>query len=460
MKVIKRDGRAVDYDREKIEIAIEKANKEVSEKEKAKKIEINEITNYIENLGKKRILVEDIQDIIEQKLMSIQRFELAKKYIVYRYTRQLVRKQNTTDETILGLIRNEDREEADNFNKNKLVVSTQRDYIAAEVSRDLTKRILLPEKIIKAHKDGILYFHNMDYFVQPIINTSIVNIKDMLDNGTVINEEIVESPNNFHEACIIITRIIETIANNQYGEQKIDLSCLGKYLKKSKEKIKEEIEQKYKNKITDEVKKEIIKDETKEELSKGIQIIKYQISTFTKINGQKLDVKIFLNPENSEKYVRENKQIKNELLKQNINITDQTEKSKYLFDQGMVSINLLQIAIVSDKNENQFWKLLKERLEICLEALMCRHYALLGTKANTSPIHWCYGAISRLKETDKINELLKNKSSLSLGYIGLEEALKLMNEGNKFEKSKVIKFLKKTIKEWKAQTGLLFKLVS
>ena len=247
MKVIKRDGRAVDYNRDKIITAIEKANKEVKPRERANKTEIKEITKYIEELNKKRILVEDIQDIIEEKLMAIQKYELAKKYIVYRYTRALVRKQNTTDESILGLIRNENKELAEeNSNKNTMLASTQRDYIAGEVSRDLTRRILLPEKISKAHEDGILHFHDMDYFVQPIFNCCLINIQDMLDNGTVMNGKMIESPKSFQVACTVTTQIIASVASNQYGGQSVDLKHLGKYLRRSKEKFTKELQKKYK----------------------------------------------------------------------------------------------------------------------------------------------------------------------------------------------------------------------
>ena len=250
MKVIKRDGRAVDYNRDKIKIAIEKANNEVKPKERATKEEISEITKYIEELDKKRILVEDIQDIIEQQLMDRKRFDLAKKYMIYRYTRALVRKQNTTDESILGLIRNENKELAEeNSNKNTMLASTQRDYIAGEVSRDLTKRLLLPEKINKAHEEGILHFHDADYFVQPIFNCCLINIGDMLDNGTVMNGKMIESPKGFQVACTVTTQIIAAVASNQYGGQSVDIKHLGKYLRRSHDKIKKRLTEKYGGKL-------------------------------------------------------------------------------------------------------------------------------------------------------------------------------------------------------------------
>ena len=224
MKIIKRDGRVVDYDRQKISTAIEKANREVRGREKATKEEIKGIIEYIEELDKKRMLVEDIQDTIEERLMEIGKYELAKRYIVYRYNRALIRKQNTTDESILGLIRNENKELAEeNSNKNTMLASTQRDYIAGEVSRDLTNRLLLPEKIVKAHQDGVLHFHDADYFVQPIFNCCLINIADMLDNGTVMNGKMIESPKSFQVACTVTTQIIAAVASNQYGGQSVDM---------------------------------------------------------------------------------------------------------------------------------------------------------------------------------------------------------------------------------------------
>ena len=244
MKVIKRDGRAVDYNREKIAIAIGKANSKVRAKERATKEEIEDIIKYVEELDRKRILVEDIQDIIEQQLMDRKKFELAKEYITYRYTRALVRKSNTTDESILGIIKNQNKEVAEeNSNKNAMLASTQRDYIAGEVSKDLTKRILLPEKITKAHEDGILHFHDMDYFLQPIFNCCLINIADMLDNGTVMNGKLLESPKSFHTACIVTAQIIAVVASNQYGGQSVDIRHLGKYVRRSYEKFKEQLDE-------------------------------------------------------------------------------------------------------------------------------------------------------------------------------------------------------------------------
>ena len=545
MKVIKRDGRAVDYDRAKIETAITKANEEVKPKERATKAEIKEIITYIEELDKKRILVEDIQDIIEQKLMEIEKYELSKRYIVYRYTRALVRKQNTTDETILGIIRNENKELAEeNSNKNTMLASTQRDYIAGEVSRDLTRRLLLPEKIAKANEDGILHFHDADYFVQPIFNCCLINIADMLDNGTVMNGKMIESPKSFQVACTVTTQIIAAVASNQDGGQSVDMKHLGKYLRKSYNKFREELEEKYKGKLSNDIIESIVQDRLKSELKAGVQTIQYQINTLMTTNGQSPFVTLFLHLEDGDPYIKENAMIIEEILRQRyegiknesgIYVTPAFPKLVYVldgcnclkggeydyltkmavkcsakrmypdyisakkmreiydgnvfspmgcrsflspwkdengnykfegrFNQGVVSINLPQIAIIANKDEEKFWKLLDERLELCFEALMCRHYALLGTSSDISPIHWQYGAISRLKKGEKIDKLLYGGySTMSLGYIGIYEMTKAMKgvshtdpEGHKFA-TKVMKHLQETTEKWKKETNIGFAL--
>ncbi len=545
MKVIKRDGRAVDYDRAKIQVAIEKANQEVKPKERANKEDIKGIIQYIEELNKKRMLVEDIQDIIEEKLMEIEKYELAKKYIVYRYTRALVRKQNTTDETILGLIRNENKELAEeNSNKNTLLASTQRDYIAGEVSRDLTRRLLLPEKIAKADADGVLHFHDADYFVQPIFNCCLINISDMLDNGTVMNGKMIESPKSFQVACTVTTQIIAAVASNQYGGQSVDLKHLGKYLRKSYNKFKSEIEKKYKGKLSDNIIEDLVQDRLKAELKAGVQTIQYQINTLMTTNGQSPFVTLFLHLEDGDPYIKENAMIIEEVLRQRyqgikneagIYVTPAFPKLVYVldecnclkggeydyltklavkcsakrmypdyisakkmrenyegnvfspmgcrsflspwkdengnykfegrFNQGVVSINLPQVAIVADGDEDKFWKLLDERLELCKEALMCRHYALLGTHSDISPIHWQYGAIARLEKGEKIDKLLYGGySTISLGYIGVYEMTKVMKgvshttpEGHDFA-IRVMKHLRETVNRWKAETNIGFAL--
>ena len=545
MKVIKRDGRTIDFDRQKIQIAIEKANKEVRGKEKATKEEINQIITYIEELGKKRMLVEDIQDVIEQKLMEFDKYELAKRYIVYRYTRALVRKSNTTDESILGLIRNENKELAEeNSNKNTLLASTQRDYIAGEVSRDLTKRILLPEKISKAHEEGLLHFHDADYFVQPIFNCCLINIADMLDNGTAMNGKMIESPKSFQVACTVTTQIIAAVASNQYGGQSVDLRHLGKYLRRSHDKFKKKLTEKFGGKVGKNVIEEMVKDRVKEELAAGVQTIQYQINTLMTTNGQSPFVTLFLHLDPEDEYIEENAMIIEEVLKQRIQgiknevgvyITPAFPKLIYVldehnclkggkydyltklavkcsakrmypdyisakkmkenyegnvfspmgcrsflapwkdengnykfegrFNQGVVSINLPQIGLAVGGDEEKFWKEFDVRLEICKEAIMCRHYSLLGTSSDISPVHWQNGAIARLKKGEKIDKYLYGGySSISLGYIGIYELTKIIKgvshtqkEGHDFA-IKVMKHLKETVARWKKETNIGFAL--
>jgi len=545
MKVIKRDGRAVEFNPEKIAVAIEKANKEVKPKERASKEEIKEITNYVEDLSKKRILVEDIQDIIEEKLMDYKKFELAKKYIVYRYTRALVRKQNTTDESILGLIRKTNKEVMEeNSNKNATIASTQRDLIAGEVSKDLTKRILLPEKITKAHEDGILHFHDADYFLQPIFNCCLINIGDMLDNGTVMNGKLIESPKSFQVACTITTQIIAAVASSQYGGQSVDLKHLGKYVRKSYNKFKNIMKEKYDSQLSEDVIEDIVMERLRSEVSAGVQTMQYQINTLMTTNGQSPFVTLFLHLDKDDEYIKENAMIIEEILKQRyqgiknekgVYVTPAFPKLIYVldehnclkggeydyltklavkcsskrmypdyisakkmkenyegnvfspmgcrsflspwkdengnykfegrFNQGVVSINLPQIGIVAEGDEDKFWKLLDERLELCKEALMCRHYALLGTTSDVSPIHWQYGAIARLDKGEKIDPLLKGGySTISLGYIGIYELTKLITkqshttkEGHDFA-IKVMEYLKNTTLKWKQETGIGFAL--
>ena len=463
MKVIKRDGRIVDYNKDKILIAIEKANNEViDEKEKASKEDIKNITNYIEKIDKKRILVEDMQDIIEQKLMEIGKYELAKKYIVYRYTRALVRKSNTTDETILGLIRNQNKVE-DAEKKGTLNASTQRDYIAGEVSKDLTKRLLLPEKISKANEEGILYFHNSDYFLQPIISDCVTNIKDMLYNGTIINGVKIEEPKTFEKACNILTQIIAQAGSNLYGKQYIDLSCLGKFLRKSKENYEKEL--KFKEKLNKLEIDEIVNDYTENQLEDGVQTIKYQLKTLNTTGGKEPKVALYLNLNQEKEYLEENLKIKAELIKQmSEEISEEKYKLQGKFNQGIVSINLPQIAIEADENEEIFYKILDERLELCKEALMCRQYQLLGTNSDVSPILWQNGGIARLKSREKIDKLLYSRySNLSLGYIGTNEMAELLKSDKTIEEKNkfiinVIKNLKETIEKWKKETNIGFVL--
>jgi len=545
MKVIKRDGKAVDYNREKIEIAIEKANKEVQESERLSTKEIKEITKHIENLGKKRILVEDIQDIIEEQIMSMKKFELARKYMIYRYTRALVRRQNTTDESILGLIKNQNRNaQNENSNKNSSIIAKQRDYIAGEVSKDLSKRILLPEKITKAHEERNIYFHGMEYFIEPIFNCSLINIEDMLDNGTVINGLAIDSPDSFEVTCKILMEIIAQVSSSQFGMHTIDVSAFGKYVRKSHDKIKKEIKEELHSKLSENELEDLANQKVRKEVTSGIQMMEYQINTLITSNGRIPNVVLYLNLDENDKYVKENAIVIEEILKRRFKgvksktgkyITQDFPKLIYVlnesnslnggkydyltklaiectklrqspyyisskimsqnnsgritapmgllnfpeeykdengndkftgrFNQGIVTLNLPQIAIIADGDENKFWSLLDERLEICKEALMCKHYSMLGTPSTISPIDWNYGAISRLGEDETIDKYLKNGySTLSVGYVGINETTKLMigetnqsKDGHDFS-IKLLKYINDRIKEWKRETGLGFNL--
>lgn len=545
MKIVKRDGRIVEYDRDKIKTAILKANNDVSEEDMASDKEIDKIIKYIEGLKKKRLLVEDIQDIIEKKLVEANKYELSKAYMLYRYERELIRKANTTDESILTLIKNSNKElMEENSNKNAVVVSTQRDLIAGEVSKDLTKRILLPEKIRKAHDEGTLHFHDADYFLQPIFNCCLINIKDMLDNGTVMNGKMIESPKSFQVACTVLTQIIAAVASSQYGGQSVDIKHLGKYLKRSEDKFRKKYTEKYKGKITKKEIEELVSDRLKEELASGVQTIQYQINTLMTTNGQSPFVTIFMFLDKDDPYIDYTAMIIEEILKQRymgiknekgvyvtpafpklIYVLDENNnlsggKYDYLthlavkcsskrlypdyisakkmrenyegnvfspmgcrsflapwkdengnykfegrFNQGVVSINLPQIGILAEGDEEKFFKLLDERLDLCYEAIMCRHHALLGTLSNVSPVHWQYGAIARLDKNEPIDKLLKNGySSISLGYIGIYEMTKAMlgvshtdPKGKEFA-LKVMKYLRDKCTEWKKETGIGFAL--
>lgn len=545
MKVIKRDGTTVTYDRSKIVTAIQKANAEVEDKEKVSVDKIDEIIEGIEARRRNRILVEDIQDIIEQELMADGKFVLAKTYIIYRYSRELVRKANTTDDSILSLIKNRNKDVMEeNSNKNATVASTQRDLIAGEVSKDLTKRILLPEKISKAHEEGVLHFHDADYFLQPIFNCCLINIGDMLDNGTVMNGKLIESPKSFQVACTVVTQIIASVASSQYGGQSVDIRHLGKYLRKSYNKYKSRMISEFGDSIPADVLESIVKERLSDELRSGVQTIQYQINTLMTTNGQSPFVTLFLNLQEGDEYIQENAMIIEEILRQRLEgiknekgvyVTPAFPKLIYVldehnclkggpydyltelavkcsakrlypdyisakkmrenyegnvfscmgcrsflspwkdengnykwegrFNQGVVSLNLPQIGILAKGNEDKFWKLMDERLQLCYEALMCRHNALLDVTSDVSPIHWQYGAIARLPKGAKINDLLMNGySTISLGYIGIYEVTKLMKgvshttpEGQEFA-LRVMKYMRAATDRWKEETGLGFGL--
>lgn len=546
MKVQKRDGRVTDYDKGKIVRAIRKANAEVPEREKITSNSIEDIVKYIEKFAGKTILnVENIQDMIECELVRQGKYTLAKKYIIYRYQRALLRKANTTDESILKLIKNENKELAEeNSNKNTILASTQRDYIAGEVSRDLTRRMLLPESVSMAHDQGILHFHDADYFIQPIFNCCLINIGDMLDNGTVMNGKMIESPKSFQVACTVMTQIISAVASNQYGGQSVDMIHLGKYLRKSRDKYLRDMINEFKDTLDEETINKVVDLRLRDELKSGVQTIQYQINTLMTTNGQAPFVTLFLHVDENDEYAEENAMIIEEILRQRyegikneagVNATPAFPKLIYVldenncfkggkydyltelavkcsakrmypdyisakkmrenyqgnvfscmgcrsflspwkdengnykfegrFNQGVVSINLPQIGIVSGGKEEEFWKIFDERLELCYEALMCRHKALEGTLSDVSPIHWQYGAIARLKKGEKIDKLLHGGySTMSLGYIGLYELTKIMKgvshtdpAGTEFA-LRVMNHMKEATERWKEKTGIGFAL--
>ena len=545
IKVIKRDGTIVDYDRSKIKLAIQKANAEVPEEDRIQEARIDSIIDSIEARRRQRLLVEDIQDMVEQALVAENKFLLAKTYIIYRYTRALVRKQNTTDESILSLLRNENKELAEeNSNKNTMIAATQRDYIAGEVSRDLTRRILLPEYISKAHDEGAIHFHDADYFIQPIFNCCLINIGDMLDNGTVMNGKLIESPKSFQVACTVTTQIIACVASNQYGGQSVDMSHLGKYLRRSKEKFRKHITYECAGQVDDATIERLVADRLKDELKSGVQTIQYQINTLMTTNGQSPFVTLFLNLQEGDPYLEENAMIVEEVLRQRLEgiknekgvyITPAFPKLVYVldehnclkggkydyitelavkcsakrmypdyisakkmrenyegnvfspmgcrsflspwkdengnykfegrFNQGVVSLNLPQIGILARGDEEKFLQLLDQRLQLCFEALMCRHNALKNVRSDSSPIHWQYGAIARLPKGAPIEPLLySGYSSISLGYIGLYEVTKLVKgcsqttpEGQAFS-LKVMERLRSACDTWKKETNIGFAL--
>ena len=545
MKVIKRDGTTVDFDPQKIVVAIEKANAAVEEGCRIEESKIKEIAEYVHGKNRPRLLVEDIQDIVERQLQEAGKFDLAKAYIIYRYRRALVRKSNTTDESILTLIRNSNKDVMEeNSNKNAIMASTQRDLIAGEVSKDLTRRVILPEKIAKAHEEGVLHFHDMDYFIQPIFNCCLINIGDMLDNGTVMNGKMIESPRSFQVACNVMTQIIASVASSQYGGQSVDVRHLGKYLRRSRDKFMKRAIETLGENVDPKILEAVVDERLREELKAGVQTIQYQINTLMTTNGQSPFVTLFLYLREDDPYIEENAMIIEEIIRQRLQgiknekgvyvtpafpklvyVLDENNclkggKYDYLthlavkcsakrmypdyisakkmrenyegnvfspmgcrsflapwkdengnykfegrFNQGVVSINLPQIGILSGGDEEKFWKLLDERLALCFEAIMCRHNALLGVRSDVSPIHWQYGAIARLGKGEKIDKyLFGGYSSISLGYIGLYEMTKAVKgcshttpEGKDFA-LRVMKHLRETCNRWRADTNIGFAL--
>ncbi len=545
MKVIKRDNSVCDFDRKKIAVAISKANQAVDVEERITDKQIESIVDDIASRHRLRVLVEDIQDMVEEKLMEMQKYQLMKAYMIYRYERALIRKANTTDESILSLIKNSNKDVMEeNSNKNARTASTQRDLIAGEVSKDLTRRLLLPKHISKAHDDGAIHFHDADYFLQPIFNCCLINIKDMLENGTVMNGKMIESPKSFQTACTITTQIIASVASSQYGGQSVNIAHLGKYLRRTRDKYVQQCEEQFGNTIDEKTKNSFVDMRVKESLKAGVQTIQYQINTLMTTNGQSPFVTLFMYLDEKDEYIEENAMIIEEILKQRyqgiknekgvyvtpafpklIYVLDENNclkggKYDYLtrlavkcsskrlypdyisakkmrenyegnvfspmgcrsflspwkdengnykfegrFNQGVVSINLPQCGILAKGDEKKFWEILEERLQLCYEALMCRHNALMGVTSDVSPVHWQYGAIARLESGEKIDKYLNDGySTISLGYIGLYEVTKLVKgvshtdpKGTEFA-LKIMKTLRDHCEKWKKETGLGFGL--
>ncbi len=510
MKVIKRDGHMVDYCPEKIEIAIKKANEEVQEEDRVSDTQIKNIIKYIESLKKRRILVEDIQDIIEMRLMALNKFALAKEYITYRYTRELVRKSNTTDLSIKELIDGEsDYWNTENSNKNAKVVTTQRDYIAGITSTDISRRFLLPEDIVKAHDEGIIHFHDMDYFAQNALhNCDLINLEDMLQNGTNINGVMIEKPHRFLTAMTIATQLITAVNSSQYGGATVTMTHLAPFVRESYNRFLDKYK---KRKFTKAQCEKYAKEDLAKEITDGVQTFQYQINSMTTTNGQAPFLSVCLYLGETDEYKEELALIIEEILKQRtmgmknekgVYITpafpkllyvleednihedskyyyltelaakctakrmvpdyisekimkklkvdkngngqcfpcmgcrsfltpyvDSNGKPKYYgrFNQGVVTINLVDAALSSDKDMDLFWKIMDERLELCHRALQARHKRLSKVTSDVAPILWQHGALARLGKGESIHELLHHGySTISLGYAGLYECVKYM----------------------------------
>ena len=526
MKIIKRSGQEVDFNSSKIETAINKANEQIENKRKRlSKKAIQEITQEISEKytkGRRTKNVEDIQDEIERKLIERNAFYVAKEFITYRYKRGLSRTSNTTDKIIMSLVESDNEEiKQENSNKNPTVGSTQRDYIAGEISRDITNRLLLPQDIVEAHKNGIIHFHDTDYYIQHMFNCCLINLEDMLQNGTVISGTMIEKPHSFSTACNIATQIIAQVASNQYGGQTISLAHLAPFVDISRQKIRKDVE--YEICVTGgnvENIDKIVEKRVKEEIKRGVQTIQYQVVTLMTTNGQApfLSVFMYLNEAKNEQEKHDLALIIKEVLKQRIqgvknekgvwitiafpkllyvleedNCKEDTKywyltqlaakctakrmvpdyisekvmkenkinqygngdcygcmgcrsfltpwttkgnpsnalnyeegKPKYYgrFNQGVVTINLVDVGLSANKDLNEFWNIFNDRLELCHKALQCRHNRLKGTKSDVSPIHWQYGAIARLEKGETIDKLLYNGySTISLGYAGLWECV-------------------------------------
>ncbi|MCQ2513464.1 MAG: anaerobic ribonucleoside-triphosphate reductase [Ruminococcus sp.] len=550
MKIIKRNGSEEDFNIEKIINAVKKANNS-SDHRFLTEEQITDVADYVEykcNKIKRAVSVEEVQDMVEDQLMAKGAFELARRYVRYRYTRSLIRKSNTTDNRILSLIEcNNEEVKQENSNKNPTVNSVQRDYMAGEVSRDLTRRMLLPPDIVEADKQGIIHFHDSDYFAQHMHNCDLVNLEDMLQNGTVISDTLIEKPHSFSTACNIATQIIAQVASNQYGGQSISLAHLAPFVQISREKIRRETlaEIEYLDcDIPEEKINNIVERRLRKEVNRGVQTIQYQVVTLLTTNGQAPFVTVFmyLNEAKNEQEKYDLAMIIEETLKQryqgvknesgvwvtpafpkliyvleedNIHkdskyyyLTElaakctsrrlvpdyisekkmkelkegncfpvmgcrsalspwKNEKGEYQFygrfNQGVVTINLPDVALSSGGDYEKFWKIFDERLELCYKALMCRHNRLKGTLSDAAPILWQYGALARLKKGEKIDKLLYGGySSISLGYAGLCECVKYMTgkshtnpEATPFALL-VMKKMNEACEKWKKETNIAF----
>ena len=558
MKIIKRNGQEAIFDEVKITNAIIGANKEVVETERLSEEEIDNITNDIKykcQKMKRALSVEEIQNLVEDELMKLNAFSVARKYITYRFQRALARQSNTTDDQILSLIECANEEvKQENSNKNPTVNSVQRDYMAGEVSKDLTRRILLPEDIVKAHDEGLIHFHDADYFSQHMHNCDLVNLEDMLQNGTVISETMIEKPKSFSTACNVATQIIAQVASSQYGGQSITLSHLAPFVDVSRQKFRKEVKEEFETiglELDDEKINALAEERLKKEITKGVQTIQYQVVTLMTTNGQApfITVFMYLNevPEGrlrddlamiiEETLKQRMKGVKNEkgvyttpafpkliyaLQENNIEpnsqyyyltelaarcsakrlvpdyisekvmkelkvdqngngqcypsmgcrsfltpYIDENGKPKYYgrFNQGVVTINLVDVACSSKRDINKFWQIFDERLDLCYRALMCRHERLKGTPSDVAPILWQHGALARLKKGETIDKLLYGGySTISLGYAGLYECVKYMTGKSHTDPSatpfaiEVMQHLNDACAKWKEKENIDFSL--
>ena len=558
MKIIKRNGAEVGFDITKIIIAITKANESVAEADRMTPMQIQRIAESVELQCQKMNrapTVEEIQDMVEHHIMAHGAFEVAKHYITYRYTRSLVRKSNTTDDKILSLIEcNNEEAKQENSNKNPVVNSTQRDYMAGEVSRDITNRILLPQDIVDAHNEGIIHFHDTDYYAQHMHNCDLVNLEDMLQNGTVITGTLIEKPHSFATACNIATQIVAQVASNQYGGQSISLTHLAPFVQVSRDKIRASVRDEFDAvgvAVTEDQINSIAEKRLREEIRRGVQTIQYQVVTLLTTNGQAPFVTVFMylgEAKNQQEkddlaliieetllqryqgvknekgvwvtpafpkliYVLEEDNIREgskywELTKLAAKCTakrmvpdyisekkmlelkvdkngnghcypcmgcrsfltpyvDENGQPKYYgrFNQGVVTVNLPDIALSSGGNIEKFWRIFDERMELCHRALMCRHERLKGTLSDAAPILWQYGACARLKKGEPIDKLLYGGySTISLGYAGLYECVKYMTGKSHTDPAatpfalEIMHRLNDACKKWKAQHNIDFSL--